>query len=238
MKNIEDYINKFFIDLDINRIPPSLFVVRNSILSAVKELKPMLKGDVLDLGCGVMPYKDYLNSPLINKYIGVDLKEPSSYQGLVVPDLYWDGVKIPIGDSSCDFVIATEFLEHYHETADILLEINRVLKKNGILFFTVPAIWPIHEAPNDHHRFTPYSLIQYFTKSGFSKWEIKALGGFHLSVAIILSLWFDRIRSKNRRFLLNSLFKLLIKILIKKDNKLNVLKNGELYSGLYGFVVK
>ena len=238
MENVDKYIKDWFIDLDINKIPPSFFVIRKTLIEAVKELKPKLKGSVIDLGCGVMPYKDFLYTSSIDSYIGIDLHEPTSYQNIVKPDLYWDGVNIPLKDSSCDYVIATEFLEHYHETSHILLEIKRVLKKNGVFFFTVPALWPIHEAPNDHHRFTPFALKQHFQKAGYSNWEIKPLGGLHVSVSLILSLWFEKIQPSNKKIIINFFFKRVIKFLLKKDRRINSFNNGQLYSGLYGFVTK
>lgn len=238
MKNIKDFIKDWFIDLDFEKIPSSYFIIRGTLLNAVTELKPKLRGDVLDLGCGIMPYRDFLNSSAIDNYIGVDLYEPTSYQNLVKPDLFWDGVTIPMDDSSCDYVLATEFLEHYYDTNHILLEIKRVLKKNGTLFFTVPSIWPLHESPNDYHRFTPFSLDRHFQNSGYSSWEIKALGGLHVAVSIILSLWLEKIPSKRKRTFLGFFLRGMIKFLLKRDKKMTSFQNGQLYSGLYGYVVK
>ena len=121
--NKEKYIKDWFIDLNRKEIPPSFYVIRKSLLEAVNELKPIIKGRVLDLACGVMPYKQFLMNDSIAEYIGIDL-EPSEYHNEVKPDLYWDGDHIPLNDSSVDFVLATEFLEHYFDTAKILLEIK------------------------------------------------------------------------------------------------------------------
>jgi ubiquinone/menaquinone biosynthesis C-methylase UbiE len=46
-------------------------------------------------------------------------------------------------DESVDFVLATEFLEHYFDTEKILVEIKRVLKPGGVLF-SVPNVL-LHE---------------------------------------------------------------------------------------------
>lgn len=238
MDKIEGFIKDWFIDLDPGKIPSSYFIIRKTLLGAVSELKPKLKGNVLDLGCGIMPYKEFLNSSAIDNYIGVDLYEPTSYQNLVKPDLFWDGVTIPIEDSSCDFVIVTEFLEHYYDTNHILLEIKRVLKKNGTLFFTVPSIWPLHESPNDYHRFTPFSLDQHFRDCGYSDWEIKALGGLHVAVSLILSLWLEKIPSEKKKSILDFFIRGIVRFLLKRDRKITSFQNGQLYSGLYGFVVK
>jgi SAM-dependent methyltransferase len=231
------YIKNWFIDLKWENLKPSFYVIRRSLLKAVSELKPMVKGKVVDLGCGVMPYKEYLSNPEIESYIGIDL-EPTIYHNSITPDLYWDGLIIPLEDSSCDFVIATEFLEHYFDTEHIIKEIKRVLKPGGILFFTVPAIWPVHESPYDYHRFTPYSLIEYFKTTEFSSWEIRPLGGFHYSVALMLSLWNDYKLSKKKQKLIKPFLRLIVMYLLKKDIINPNFGNDQFYSGLYGFVTK
>lgn len=231
------YIKDYFLELSISKIPSSLYVIRKSLLCAIDELKPDIKGVVLDLGCGVMPYKEYLSNALIENYIGVDL-ENSIYHNSVKPDLYWDGVKIPMDDSSCDYVIATEFFEHYFDTSHILQEIKRVLKEDGRLFFTVPSIWPIHEAPFDYHRFTPFSLQKLFEDLGFSDFVVKPLGGLHTSLALVLSFWFERISFNRLKWVFKPIFFWIIKSLLKREKRLNSFQNGQVYSGLFGFVSK
>lgn len=237
INNTEKHISDWFINLKPEKMLISFFVIRKSLLDAVTELKPKLHGVVLDLACGVMPYKEYLKSDLIENYIGIDL-EPTEYHNEVKPDYYWDGEKIPLEDASVNFVIATEFLEHYFDTNHILKEINRVLKPGGTFFFTVPSVWPLHEVPYDYHRFTPFALEEYFKKSEFSSWEIKPLGGFDYYLALSLALWNDFRLSKQKQKLIKPFLNFVIKFLMRKDNKQPALGGGQMYSGLYGFVTK
>lgn len=236
MENLNQYIKDWFINLSLKKIPPSFFVIRQSLLKAIDELKPKISGNVLDLGCGVMPYKEYLKTSSIDSYLGVDIKQ-TLYHDLLEPDLSWDGINIPLKDSSCDYVLATEFFEHYYDIDHILREIKRVLKKDGILFFTVPSIWPIHEAPFDYHRFTPFSLDLYFKKAEFSSWEVKPLGGFYTCLSLILSFWFER-KSPIAKWCLKPFLYAVIRFFIKKDKLIFPFVNGQFHSGLYGFVVK
>lgn len=238
-KDIEKYTNDWFIDLKPEFLPVSVYVIRTSLLAAVIELKSKLNGKVLDLACGIMPYKEYLMSDKIEEYIGIDL-EPGEYHHDVKPDLYWNGIEIPLDNSSVDFVLATEFLEHYFDTASILREINRVLKPGGILFFTVPGVWPLHEAPYDYHRFTPFALEEHFKRAQYSLSLIKPLGGFYYHFALSLALWFEFRFSKKYRKILKPFLNVFISSLLKKDNKSEKLpfKNGQMYSGLYGFATK
>ena len=75
---VENRRNDFFINLKKEKLPLSFYLIRKSLLEAVKEVKPLLHGDVLDLACGIMPYRNFLMNDKINKYIGVDL-EPTEY---------------------------------------------------------------------------------------------------------------------------------------------------------------
>ncbi|PAM94236.1 hypothetical protein B4N84_14300 [Flavobacterium sp. IR1] len=234
--NINTYINDWFIDLKPKKMLLSFYIIRKTLLSAVSELKPQLNGVVVDLGCGVMPYKTFLMSDQISEYIGIDL-EPTEYHYDVKPNLFWNGSEIPLKDSTADFLIATEFLEHYFDTSHILKEIKRVLKPGGVLFFTVPSVWPLHEVPYDYHRFTPFSLENHFKNSKFSSWNIKALGGFNCNLALSLALWNDYSLSKRGQKLLKPILNVVIKQLIKKDKKELNFKNNQMYSGLYGFVI-
>ncbi len=237
INNIEKYINDWFINLKQDKIPLSFYVIRKSLLEAVTELKPKLHGKVLDLACGVMPYKKFLENDLIEEYISVDL-EPTEYHHDVKPDYYWDGKTIPLEDNSVNFVIATEFLEHYFETGHILKEIKRILKPGGVFFFTVPSVWLIHEAPYDYHRFTPFALEEHFKKTEFTSWEIKPLGGFHYHLALSFALWNDFTVPRKYKKIIKPFLNTFLKFLIKKDNKTLPFKNGQMYSGLYGFVTK
>lgn len=238
-KDINKYKTDWFLELSIKKLPISTYLVRRSLLAAVTELKPMLHGKVLDLACGIMPYKEFLMSDNIEQYIGVDL-EPTEYHHDVKPDLYWNGSEIPLPDASVDFVFATEFLEHYFDTAMVLKEIKRVLKPEGTFFFTVPAVWPLHEAPYDYHRFTPFALEEHFKNAQFSNSNIKSLGGNYYSFALSIALFFEFRLAEKYRKVVKPLLNLYIAALIKKDSKIikKPFKNSQMYSGLYGFVTK
>lgn len=238
-KDVEKIIKDWFINLKPEILPISVYLIRKSLLAAVSELKPRLNGKVLDLACGIMPYKEFLMSDKIENYVGIDL-EPSEYHHDVKPDFYWNGMEIPLEDASVDFVLATEFLEHYFDTATILKEIKRVLKPGGIFFFTVPGIWPLHEAPYDYNRFTPFALEEHFKQAQYTSSVIKPLGGFYYHFSLSLALFFEFRFSKKYRTIMKPFVSVFTNFLIKKDNKTEELpfKNGQMYSGLYGFATK
>lgn len=239
MSKILEQKDKNFINIELKHKGYAFYAIRKTLLDALNELKPRVSGKVVDLGCGIMPYKELLlHNNKISDYIGIDLKD-SDYHNSIKPDIFWDGITIPLESGSCDWIIATEFLEHYHETEHILNEIFRVLRKGGTLFFTVPCIWPLHEVPYDEYRFTPYSLRKYFEKSNYSDIDIKALGGIDISLAIMYGLWLDNsgIKGLKKRFF-RKIFLPIFRMLLKKDRKNMKFENGDMPSGLYGFITK
>jgi SAM-dependent methyltransferase len=62
-------------------------------------------------------------------------------------------------DNSFDYVISDQVLEHVEgPPQDAIDECRRVLKPGGIAVHTTCFINPIHEAPADYWRFTPFAL--------------------------------------------------------------------------------
>jgi len=214
--NHKEYIKENFTEVKLNDENFHLYTVRKSILSAIKKNVDFFKGDILDVGCGIMPYKEIIksNTSVVN-YVGMDL-ENADYHGQIAPDLIWDGKMIPVKECFFDSIIATEFLEHYLDTKSILLEMNRVLKPEGFIFGTVPFIWNLHEVPHDEYRFTPYSLKKHLENSGFINIKIQALGGANMALAQLFCIWFKIKHFGGKRFLKYP-FLYFIKWLIKND---------------------
>jgi len=116
--------NSDFIDTPLNGDTLYLYVVRRSLQAALDKNMHHCRGTVLDLGCGEMPYKDYLigRNRNISHYIGVDINFSPDHQ-TTRPDLFWDGKSIPVADRSIDTVIATELFEHVSDLNLVLSEV-------------------------------------------------------------------------------------------------------------------
>jgi SAM-dependent methyltransferase len=217
------------------------YYIRTSILKGIQDRLNFFNGDLLDIGCGKMPYKNYIleNSSVI-RYIGLDIENALEYDTEVKPDCYWDGITMPFQNSQFDTALATEVLEHCPKPHMVLKEVYRVLRSEGIFFFTVPFLWPLHEVPYDEFRYTPFSMERLLEEAGFVDIEIKATGGWHASLAQMLGLWVRRapISTRKRNFLSNIL-KPVIKYLIKKDSKTLVAFNeSQMITGLSGVAFK
>ncbi|MDP3443756.1 MAG: glycosyltransferase, partial [Ignavibacteria bacterium] len=164
-----------FINVNLTKDNIDTYIVRVSIFKMLKNHLTLFSGLLLDVGCGEMPYRDYIlsHNPAITKYIGLDFPQ-GKYADLRQPDLTWDGHSIPLADASADCAMATEVLEHCFKPSIVFQEIKRVLKPGGVFFFTVPFLWPIHDAPHDHYRYTPYALQKLLADADFEDIKIEA----------------------------------------------------------------
>jgi SAM-dependent methyltransferase len=184
-----------------------------------------------------MPYKKLFESPpsCVKRYIGLDLRNRPDG----MPDLQWDGKTIPLDTDSIDCAIATEVLEHCPYPDTVMQEICRVLKPNGVFFFSVPFLWPLHEVPRDEYRYTPWSLERLSLASGFSRVKITALGGWDASLAQMLALWVARRPMSNRkRLLVTAVARPIVRYLQQRDHPVGEFLEGQMITGLTGLAFK
>ncbi len=230
-----------FTKIVLNSNNLDIYYIRISILKALRESVPRFKGKLLDIGCGKMPYKNFiLQQNNISSYVGLDIEPALVYDSKIKPDFTWDGRVMPFENESFDCAFGTEVLEHCPEPEVILKEVYRILRSGGTFFFTVPFLWNLHEVPNDEYRYTPFALERHLKNSGFKNIEIKATGGWHASMAQMLGLWVRRSPlPKFKRNLLSFIFRPIIKFLIKLDMKKNItFKEGQMITGIYGTAKK
>ena len=73
-------------------------------------------------------------------------------------------------------LIIFNVLEHLINPTKSLKELNRILKKGGLLIGSTPFLYQVHGAPNDYLRFTTDYLIYEFKKKNFKAIYVKELG--------------------------------------------------------------
>ncbi|SDC82966.1 Methyltransferase domain-containing protein [Algoriphagus faecimaris] len=210
------------------------FYIKRSIYQFLCSKWGAFYGDLLDIGCGEMPYKnEIIANNSVTKYVGLDIFGALEYNKGVKPDYFWDGKKMPFEDGSYDSGFATEVLEHCPDPLMTLTEINRVLKPDSPLILTVPFLWPTHESPHDFYRFTPFVLKNLLEQSGFTKIEITCLGGWDASMAQLISLWIKRrgFSIRFQKFLFIVLKPFILK-LYKKDNIKSASSDHNMFTGL------
>ncbi|HEX2914875.1 MAG TPA: class I SAM-dependent methyltransferase [Chloroflexia bacterium] len=135
---------------------------------------------LLDMGCGTGTYLATLRSYWQELY-GVEVDEEAAQQAK-----YLEGLKIHTGDllsakfpsNFFDVVVMWHVLEHIANQAEVLLEINRILKPDGYLIIMVPNIasfefklfginWKGLDLPRHLYHFSPTSLKGVLSQTGF-----------------------------------------------------------------------
>ncbi len=143
----------------------------------VRRMLPLVRGRVLDLGCGTAPYRDDLLSAGAS-YVGVDW--PSTMHDTTRVDVFADlSAPLPFRDHSADTVTVFKVLEHLREPAAFLRECARVARPGAHVLILVPFLHQVHEAPHDYFRYTRYGLEHLLTQAGFEGVAVFEKSGFH-----------------------------------------------------------
>lgn len=172
------------------------FLVRRSLYKAVASFAPSARGVVLDFGCGRKPYEGLFHGV---RYIGLEKEVSGHPDADKAADIYWDGSRIPMEDASVDQVLMIEVLEHLFEPRTSLAEIHRVLQPGGRLFLTCPFMWPLHEEPFDHARYTPFGVKHLLESCGFEMIELKRTGNnVEALAALLINDLVERCRIRNK----------------------------------------
>lgn len=217
-----------------------VYVAKKYVADALKSALPLFGGVVLDIGCGEMAYRDLILSPpsRAERYVGLDLAG-GVYATHHRPDLLWDGRTVPLDDASVDCALAMEVLEHCPDPEVVLAEACRVLRPGGLLFFTVPFLWPLHDVPYDEYRYTPFALERHLGKAGFAEIAIKAQGGWDASLAQMIALWVRRRpMPKGRRALAQRIAAPIVRKLMALDRPPTDFLTAPMINGLYGHARK
>lgn len=147
----------------------------------LEHFKHCYKGYLYDLGCGEMPYKDWLLN-YADTYTGIDWGNTAhKLKADIIADL--NGT-LPIDDQVADTVVSLSVMEHLCEPQLFLSEACRILKPGGFIVLQVPFMWWVHEAPYDFFRYTRYGLQYMFEKAGFKNIEIFPQTGFWVMWAL------------------------------------------------------
>jgi SAM-dependent methyltransferase len=113
----------------------------------------VIKGKrVLDLGCGLGGYSLALQEHGA-KVVSVDL---SPLETLGKFQMFCgDAQALPLDANSIDWVICASLIEHISTPADLLWEIQRVLRIGGLAYLSFPPFY----TPIGGHQFSPFHLL-------------------------------------------------------------------------------
>jgi SAM-dependent methyltransferase len=100
-------------------------------------------------------------------------------QKIILPYPQYDLHDLPNSiNNSFDFFLFNQTIEHLHNPFLAMQNINRVMKKDGYVFTSVPTINIPHMTPYHFNGFTPMGLAMLFINSGFSVEKIGQWGNY------------------------------------------------------------
>jgi SAM-dependent methyltransferase len=134
-----------FAYLTLTALTASLVAARD------RHLAPRAPLDILDIGCGAMPYRPVF-APVAGTYAGADLP-PNPLATYHCP-----AEELAVPDASFDVALSTQMLEHVREPVRCVAEMRRVLRPGGIALITTHGVWPYHPSPTDLWRWTHAGL--------------------------------------------------------------------------------
>lgn len=169
-------------------ITPDLYLQRRMLTPL---LTRHLRGRVLDVGCGTMPFRRYLEESCVDTYEGLDVERRSAETIHLE-----DAQRMPsIPSVSYDGVVSLYALEHMPKPWLALAEIVRVCRPGGTIVLALPHLSRLHEEPQDYWRFTPHGLRALGEAEGLEIVEINTVGGLwsflghQISTLMICSSW-------------------------------------------------
>lgn len=141
-------------------------------------------GVVLDIGAASRWVESELASGA--EYIAFDY--PLTATGLygTRPDVFGDARRLPFADASVQAVTCYEVLEHVREPDAVISEVSRVLAPGGFAEFSMPFLYPVHDAPHDYQRWTRYGWMRSANNAGLQV-EMLTASGHPLHTAAVLA---------------------------------------------------
>ncbi|MFD1298902.1 class I SAM-dependent methyltransferase [Lysobacter gummosus] len=130
----------------------------------------LISGRVLDVGAGDRWIATHLAHDA--DYVALDYPTTGRDMYRARPDVFADAAHLPFADGVFDAVICLEVLEHVPDPQRVLDEISRVLRSGGVVWLSMPFLYPIHDAPHDYQRFTLHGLKRSVQNCGLSLSEV------------------------------------------------------------------
>jgi SAM-dependent methyltransferase len=137
---------------------------------------------VLSIG-GFGPVNDYYEAFLKDSSVDfITLDIDSNHKPDILADICEEGNNF--GLDQFDAILALEVFEHLLDPQIAVKNCFSMLKPGGILITSTPWIIPIHDRPNDFHRFTPMALRNLCSE--FDSVIIYARGNYYDSIVMLL----------------------------------------------------
>jgi len=102
-------------------------------------------------------------------------------------DVVADICRLPFRDNSVDMVINEFVIEHTKHPDEIVSEIYRVLRPNGLIYIAAPFVASFHSSPNDYYRWSKEGLKELL--KDFKEEEIRIRCGPTSALLSVTNEW-------------------------------------------------
>ena len=232
---------------------PSTILFRSIELKLLKKtIDPYISGNkrILDLGCGEGIVSSIIFDKQVDYGLDTDKKalEYAKKRGIFNRILLTNARKISLRDNSVDIVFSNSVLEHIPYVHEVLKEVSRVLKPNGLFIFTTISNqfenYTLFQIPFIHRWWgkARNTKFEHYHTYSLSHW-IKLLhmydfsyqeGYYYISPGTVrfweLLLFVFYIPIRTSKFITRSLYQLFRRKIITTYKKEN--KNGEIGAAL------
>ncbi|HEY4495214.1 MAG TPA: class I SAM-dependent methyltransferase [Candidatus Paceibacterota bacterium] len=188
-------LNRINIETDLRGSPewkyfsPTRYATHLAVRAAISQ---HARGKVIDIGCGMMHYKEFITKlPTVTRYDALDIEARAMSVDIIGDVQNMDAIK----SNTYDTVLCLQVIEHIPNPFRAINEIYRILKPNGVLILSAPHLSRLHEEPNDFYRYTKYGLRYMLEKSEFKDISIIPVGGLfsfigqQISMALVIPFW-------------------------------------------------
>lgn len=129
---------------------------------------------VADLGAGGCVYRQFFPG---RRYIGIDFGKSEAKRVLAPLDIIGDVARVPLRDGCADVTLNMAVMEHVPDPQRVVDEQYRILKPGGQSFMLVPLVRPVHQAPYDFFRYTPFALAHLLGRAGYTDIRVEPTNG-------------------------------------------------------------
>jgi SAM-dependent methyltransferase len=158
------------------------WLANHKLLAALDRVRGYARGELLDVGCGSMPFAHRFAGP-VRRYWGTDL-QGSIHLGVDRPDAFARADAQPFRDATFDTVLGLSMLNYLPEPGRMITEAHRVLKPGGVLILEFAQMVPVEYEPHDYFRFTRFGAEHLLRAAGLEVVEVVPIGGLWARVGL------------------------------------------------------